>query len=125
MKKNLSMLLRERTETIEYRAIKAKLMAAAQQKRDTFLVMYLQPQTIIQLQNEGINVEQFEEFGTKKLKLSWGVTKVQRLAEQIKWPVDFNERHISVPERELTQAEENAFVNELRGLGFYIQSAIA
>lgn len=127
MKKNLAMRLRERTETIEYRAIVTKLNAIAQNKslKQQYLAMTLQPETIIQLQNEGVTVEKITEFGYQKYRLTWAETKEQKLSAQIKWKVDFSERHISVPHGELTEAQENAFVSELRGLGFHIQSAIA
>lgn len=125
MKKNLATRLRERTETIEYRAIQTRLNAMAQSNRKEFLIINMQPDTIVRLQNEGITIDQFIEFGTKKYRLTWALTAEQKLADKIKWQVDFAEKHISVPQSELTQAEENSFVNELRGLGFHIQSAIA
>lgn len=125
MKKNLATRLRERTDTIEYRNIVAKMMKYAQDKRDIFYALHLQPETIILLQNEGIKVEQIIEFGNKKFKLSWGLSAEEKIASNIKWSVDYEHRHISVPQTELTEAEENSFVKELRGLGFHIQSAIA
>lgn len=127
MRKNLAFRLRERTDTIEYRAIRTKLNAIAQNKmsKQEFRAMYLEPYTIDQLQNEGIVVEQITEFGTKKFLLTWTLTNEQRLAEQIKWDVDFQEKHISVPQAQLTEAEENSIVKELRKIGFHIQSAIA
>lgn len=125
MKKNLASRLRERTETIEFRKIRTGLQNAAQNKRDEFLIISLQPETIIQLQNEGIRVERIVEFGYPKYKLSWWLSVEQKLAQNIRWTVDYGERHISVPQAELTEAENNSFVNELRGLGFHIQSAIA
>jgi len=125
MKKNLASRLRERTETIEYRAIKTRLNYAAQNKLPQVLLLTIQSHTIIMLQNEGITVERFTEFDTPKYRLTWAETPAQKLAAQIKWKVDFPGEFISVPQSELTEAEENSFVSELRGLGFHIQSAIA
>lgn len=125
MKKNLATRLVERTESIEYRAIKKNLMVAAQNKQKEYLLMHISPETIIMLQNDGIKVEKFQEFGYDKYRLSWWLKDEEKLANRIKWAVDFNEKFISVPQEELTQAEENACVIELRALGFHIQSAIA
>jgi hypothetical protein len=124
MKKLFSAKLRERTETIELRRIKAELNKAAQNNRKEFIIIHIKPETIVALQNEGIRFEQFTEFGTTKYRLTWALSDEERLASQIKWSVDFSERHISVPQQQLTEAEENAFVKELRNLGFHIQSAI-
>ena len=127
MKKTLAMQLRERRETIEYRALRARLNAVAQDKnrKQEYRVLHMQPETIIKLQNEGIVVQKITEFGCDKYLLTWNVSKIERLAEQIKWAVDFNDKHISVPENELMDAENNCIVTEMRGLGFHIQSAIA
>jgi len=45
-------------------------------------------------------------------------------AKQIKWPVDLKERHISVPEPELEEAQQNLMVQHFLHAGFHIQSAI-
>lgn len=127
MKKNLAYRLREKRETIEYRSIRTKLNAIAGNKdfKQEFRIIHLQPETINMLMNEGITIKKINEFGTDKFLLTWALTEEQRLADNIKWNVDFVEKHISVPQSQLTEAEENSFVNELRGLGFHIQSAIA
>jgi hypothetical protein len=124
MRKLFSAKLRERTETIELRRIKTELNKAAQNNRKEFIIIHIKPETIVALQNEGIRFEQFTEFGITKYRLTWALSDEERLASQIKWDVDFSERHISVPQQQLTEAEENAFVKELRSLGFHIQSAI-
>ncbi len=126
MKKNLAYRLREKTETIEYRKIRTKLNAIAGNKevKQEFRTMYLEPETINLLLNEGITINQITEFGYKKYLLTWALTEEQRLSDSIKWTVDFVDKHISVPQAQLTEAEENSFVKELRGLGFHIQSAI-
>ena len=126
MRKTLAMQLRERSETIEYRALRARLNAVAQDKNrvQEYRIIHLQPE-IVKLQNEGIVVKKITEFGCDKYLLTWSVSKIERLAEQIKWAVDFNDKHISVPEKELLDAENNCIVAEMRGLGFHIQSAIA
>jgi len=46
-------------------------------------------------------------------------------AKQIKWPVDLKERHISVPETELEEAQQNLMVAHFLNAGFHIQSCIA
>lgn len=93
MKKNLAYRLRERTETIEYRSVRTKLNAVAQNRfaKQEFRAMYLEPDTINILQNEGICIEQVTEFGCKKYLLTWNLTTEQKLAEKIKWDVDFEE----------------------------------
>lgn len=127
MKKNLAARLRERTETIEYRSIRAKLNAIAQNKnvKQEYRALTLQPETIVMLQNEGITIQSINEFEYTKLLLTWSLTAEQRLADQIKWNVNFNERFISVPQAQLTEAEGDSYVAELRSLGFHIQSIIA
>lgn len=126
-KKNLAYRLRERNETIEYRRIRTALNSIAQSKdaKQEYRVIHLTHETINQLQNEGIIITQIKEFGYKKYLLTWALTNEQKLAEKIMWMVDFNERHISVPQEQLSEAENNAIVKELRSLGFHIQSAIA
>lgn len=127
MKKTLAMQLRDRFETIEYRKVRSDLFKKANDKEASqqLFVFYMKPETIIKLQNEGFAVEKNTKLGFGQYLITWDLPKEQRLAEQIRWKVDFNEKHISVPEKELTEAENNAFVIEMRGLGFYLQSAIA
>jgi len=45
-------------------------------------------------------------------------------AKQIVWPIDLKERHISVPQAELTQAQDNLMVQHFCNNGWYIQSCI-
>ena len=46
-------------------------------------------------------------------------------AKQIKWPVDLTERPISVPEPELSEAQDNLMVQHFLHAGFHIQSSLA
>lgn len=124
MKKDLAQRLRERTETIEFRAIRSKLYQAAQDKKDEYRILHITQETIVMLQNEGIKILKLKEFGYPVFKLSWWLSNEEKLASQIRWMVDFGEKHISVPQSELSEAENDAFVTELRGMGFHIQSAI-
>jgi len=71
MKKTLKNILLERTDTIEFRAVRKQLMNVAQNGGNSVLRLTLQPKTITQLQNEMLTVEQIEEYGTKKYKISW------------------------------------------------------
>jgi len=70
-KKLLSQLLRERTETIEYRKIRGQLMKLAQNEKTEMLIIKISPETQIMLQNEGIKIEVINDFGYDKIKLSW------------------------------------------------------
>lgn len=70
-KKLLSQILRERTETIEYRKIKAQLMKLAQNEKTEMLIIKITPETQIMLQNEGIKIEKLNDSGWDKLRLSW------------------------------------------------------
>lgn len=70
-KKLLSQLLKERTDTIEYRAIRKQLMIKAQNNGSDYRIMRISDKTIIMLQNEGIKVEKITEFNTVKYLLSW------------------------------------------------------
>lgn len=49
----------------------------------------------------------------------------QLAAKQIKWPVDLTERHISVLEPELREAQEHLMVQHFLHGGFHIQSSLA
>lgn len=71
MKKNLATILRERTETIEFRAIRKGLMTAAQNGKNEFRKLIIQPKTIIMLENNGIEVKKVNEHGYETFLLSW------------------------------------------------------
>ncbi len=71
MKKLLSTILKERTDTIEFRAIRKNLMVCAQNEKFEYRTLKLQPKTITLLENNGIKVEETEEHGYKAFKLSW------------------------------------------------------
>ncbi len=70
-RKLLSTILKERTDTIEYRAIRKHLMTAAQNNKSEFRILKITDKTIIQLQNEGLAVERINEFEHEKWKISW------------------------------------------------------
>lgn len=72
-KKLLSTILNERTESIEYRAIRKQLMIQAQNRKSEFLVLKakMNDHAITQLQNEGITVKEIDDHGFIKYKLSW------------------------------------------------------
>lgn len=70
-KKTLAAILQERTDTVEYRSIKQKLMKVAQNKGNEFRVIFIEQKTINQLQNEGISVTKVNEFGYDKYLLKW------------------------------------------------------
>lgn len=70
-KKTLAVILQERSDTVEYRAIKAKLLKVAQNKGNEFRIMQIEQKTINQLQNEGISVYKVNEFGYDKYLLKW------------------------------------------------------
>lgn len=70
-KKTLATILKERTDTIEYRAIRKQLMIKAQNRSNEYRVISLQDRTITMLQNEGISIEKITEFGQDKFLLSW------------------------------------------------------
>lgn len=69
--KLLSTILKERTETIEFRALRKRLMQAAQNEKTDLRTIKIQPKTIIMLQNHGIKVEQTQEHGYEVWILSW------------------------------------------------------
>lgn len=70
-KKLLSQILRERTETIEYRKVRSQLMKYAQNEKTSFRILKLKSETIIQLQNEGIVITEINEPSYKVFELSW------------------------------------------------------
>ena len=45
-------------------------------------------------------------------------------AKQFVWPIDFEQLHISVPEKDLKLAEDNLMVSHFKANGWHIQSAI-
>jgi len=71
MKKLLSTILHERTDTIEYRAIRKNLMVCAQNEKSEYRTIKIQPKTITMLQNNGITVEKIKENGYEVYRLSW------------------------------------------------------
>lgn len=70
-KKLLSTILKERTESIQYRKVRTQLMVQAQNNRNSLLIMYLDDYTLTRLQNEGLTVEKIQEFGYDKYRISW------------------------------------------------------
>lgn len=70
-KKLLSQILRERTETIEYRKVRGQLMKYAQNEKTSFRILKLKPEPIVQLQNEGITINEVNEPSYKVYELSW------------------------------------------------------
>lgn len=70
-KKLLSDILKHRTDTIEYRAIKQQLMKVAQSGKNEYRQLSISDKTVVMLQNEGIKVEKITEFNYEKFKLSW------------------------------------------------------
>jgi len=70
-KKLLSEILRERTETIEFRKIRAQLMKYAQNEKTSFRILKMKTETRIQLENEGITITEINETNYTVLELSW------------------------------------------------------
>lgn len=70
-KKNLATILKERTDTIEYRAIRKNLMNTAQNWKNEYRILRITDKAIVMLQNEGINVEKITELGCSKFLLTW------------------------------------------------------
>jgi DNA-binding protein YbaB len=66
MKKTLNNILKERTETIEYRAICKQLMNVAQNGGSQLLRIQIDPNTVTMLQNELLTVEKIKEHGYEK-----------------------------------------------------------
>lgn len=71
MKKLLATRLKERTDTIEFRRIRAALNVAAQNRKTEYRVLNIDQSTILMLQNEGLTVEKINEDGWQKYKVSW------------------------------------------------------
>lgn len=71
MKQTLANILRIRTTTIEYRAIRKQCMNVAQNRGTQVLLMHIEPHTLTMLQNEMLTVELIEDHGYKKYKISW------------------------------------------------------
>jgi len=71
MKKTLNTILKERTETIEFRAIKKQLMNVAQNRGTFLLRLTIAPETVTMLQNELLTVEKIKDHGYEKFKISW------------------------------------------------------
>lgn len=71
MKKTLNTILKERTDSIEFRAIKKQLMNVAQNRGTELLKLQISPETIIMLQNELLTVTEIQDHGYKKYKISW------------------------------------------------------
>ena len=71
MKKLLATRLRERTETIEFRAIKKQLMNVAQNRGTQLLRFKIEPATILMLENELLTVEKINEHGYETYKITW------------------------------------------------------
>lgn len=70
-KKLLSQILRERTETIEYRKVRGQLMKYAQNEKKEFHILKMKTETRIQLENEGIKITEKHEKNYTVLVLSW------------------------------------------------------
>ena len=70
-KKLLSQILRERTETIEYRKIKSQLMKIAQNEGTEMRILKITKETITMLENEGISVVRTKQADYWVYKLSW------------------------------------------------------
>lgn len=71
-KKLLSTILRERSETVEYREIKSQLMKCAQNKKYSFRRMKISPETRVMLENEGITLTEINEGENYKVwELTW------------------------------------------------------
>jgi hypothetical protein len=71
MKKTLRTILLERTDTIEYRSIKKRLMVIAQNGGNQLILLHLSVKAQIQLNNEQIDTEKFNDHGYEKWKISW------------------------------------------------------
>lgn len=71
MKKTLNNILRDRTNTIEFRAIRKQLMNVAQNRGTYLLRIKIEPETIVMLQNELLTVQKINEHGYETYKISW------------------------------------------------------
>lgn len=71
MKKTLNTTLKERTDTIEFRAIRKQLMTVAQNGGNQLLRIKIEPKTITMLENELLTVEKIKPHGYETFKISW------------------------------------------------------
>lgn len=71
MKKTLNTILKSRTETIEFRAIRKQLMGIAQNGGNFLLRLRIEPNTITMLENELLTVEKISPHGYETYKISW------------------------------------------------------
>jgi len=71
MKKTLNQILKDRTDTIEFRAIKTQLMKVAQNGGNQLIRINIQPKTITMLENELLTVEKVNPHGYETYKISW------------------------------------------------------
>ncbi len=69
-KKLLSEILIERTETIEFRAIRTQLMKFAQNKKRQFHILHIGEPALTMLRNEGLTIERIND-GCEKWRISW------------------------------------------------------
>jgi len=70
-KKLLSTILKERTESIEYRSIRSQLMTLAQNEKNSLLRIRIGDYALNRLRNEGLTIELIKDFGTDKYRVSW------------------------------------------------------
>lgn len=71
MKKTLNTILKERTETIEFRAIRKQLYNVAQNGGNYLFRLQIEPKTIAMLENELLTVEKVSPHGYETYKISW------------------------------------------------------
>ncbi len=70
-KKLLSTILKERTESIEYRDIRSQLMTLAQNNKSELFRIRIGQYALDRLRNEGLTIELISDFGTDKYRVSW------------------------------------------------------
>lgn len=71
MKQTLNNILKTRTDTIEFRAIRKQLMTVAQNGGNSFIRLTIEPKTITMLENELLTVKKINEHGYETFKISW------------------------------------------------------
>lgn len=71
MKQTLNNILKTRTDTIEFRAIRKQLMTVAQNGGNSFIRLTIYPKTITMLENELLTVNKINEHGYETFKISW------------------------------------------------------
>lgn len=71
MKQTLNNILKTRTDTIEFRAIRKQLMTVAQNGGNSFIRLTIEPKTITMLENELFTVKKINEHGYETFKISW------------------------------------------------------